>query len=626
MAVRSAWVVGGLIAAGLVAAGLAWAWPALRPVAPVVAARAAYARGEWSSASEAARQALRERPDDAEALRLLARASMRLGRVELAQGLYDRMGMDAMRAEDFDLLAGSLVRVGGIEGAVNLLERGLEGEPEHAGSLDRLARLYAATDRLAEAAALADRLRAQPGWAARGWLLLGLIREAQAEPAAAVAAFVEALRLDPALRDASLAPDDARKRLARGYLALKQPDEALAALRSALDAGDPEASWLASRAHLQRGQLDDAVSALQAAGAFGDDRPMAHEPSPFVGAARCAACHRDIYDAQQGSHHAATFHVGAGLARMPLPDGPVPDRHAPDVKHTVRREGEQLVFETTRDARSARALIAYAFGSDDRGTTPVGRDDAGTWREARLSHYGDSAVWDVTTGHVAEPPGADSGDPHAYLGRPLSADVLRRCIDCHTTDVPSARDQAGPASADRGIGCERCHGPGGNHVLAMNAAPKFADVAIARPRLADGDQINALCARCHSPRNAEAKPGDPTSIRFQGTTLTWSRCTTASRGALSCLSCHDPHRDAETSHAYYESKCLACHDPTRTNADVLAEHPATDGTRPIALPDDVPRVPCPVNPSSGCIDCHMPTRSGVIPHTRFTDHWIRRAS
>jgi formate-dependent nitrite reductase cytochrome c552 subunit len=30
-----------------------------------------------------------------------------------------------------------------------------------------------------------------------------------------------------------------------------------------------------------------------------------------------------------------------------------------------------------------------------------------------------------------------------------------------------------------------------------------------------------------------------------------------------------------------------------------------------------------VNPNRGCIDCHMPAVKDVVPHSTFTDHFIR---
>jgi hypothetical protein len=30
-----------------------------------------------------------------------------------------------------------------------------------------------------------------------------------------------------------------------------------------------------------------------------------------------------------------------------------------------------------------------------------------------------------------------------------------------------------------------------------------------------------------------------------------------------------------------------------------------------------------VNPSTGCIGCHMPAVADIVPHSTFTDHFIR---
>jgi hypothetical protein len=320
---------------------------------------------------------------------------------------------------------------------------------------------------------------------------------------------------------------------------------------------------------------------------------MALEPAPYVGSARCAACHPANARRHRESHHARTFWAGAALAGLPLPDRPLPDPAAAAVVHALHRSGDEIDVETRAEGRTYRALLVYAFGSDDRGLTPVGRDQDGTWRELRMSRYSGGTVWDVTTGHDARP--EKDAD---WLGKALGEDELRRCIGCHTTSPRVARTDAGALKGDRGIGCERCHGPGGHHVAAVAAG--LDDPAIARPRLARGEPIVRLCGQCHSPKGRAVSPADPTSIRFQATTLTWSRCYTQGQGRdrLDCVTCHDPHRDAETSPAAYESKCLDCHG-------------AKAGPR------------CPVNPTRGCIGCHMPTDRVAIPHSPFTDHFIR---
>jgi hypothetical protein len=127
-------------------------------------------------------------------------------------------------------------------------------------------------------------------------------------------------------------------------------------------------------------------------------------------------------------------------------------------------------------------------------------------------------------------------------------------------------------------------------------------MAIAYPRNATGPMINTLCGQCHNLTDTSvisAPRTDPVWYRFQALTLTWSRCYAQSAEKLNCVTCHDPHRDADRSVERNEAKCLSCH---------------TAGTE---------RAVCSVNPSSGCIDCHMPRAWVGSTHSYKTDHFIR---
>jgi tetratricopeptide (TPR) repeat protein len=600
---RRVFAIAGSVVAAVALAGawaVAWAWPRLF-AGPLERGRAAYERRDWPSAASYAREALKATPGDREALRLLARSSGRLGRDATADALYRKLGRSGMGAEDYLIIAACLQRQGDLASAFRLLEKGHEADPDHPEVLHDLSLYCASMDRMSRAEELAERLTRLPGQAARGSALLGALRDTQSDPAGAVDALEKALRLDPELRGLDPQASEARKILARNYLKLGKPAPARDQLRTVLGAGpDPDASWLLSRAWLQEGRADEAVSAVQRSGGRRSDDPLASEPAPYVGSAACAECHKAIHRAEQSSRHARTFLSGPDLARLPLPDGPLADPADPKtVHHRLRREGDRVGWETRVDDEVARAVVRYAFGSGDRGVTPVGPDGHGRFRELRLSRYGDIDAWDVTTGHKVRP------EPHTadgFLGRVLSADDVRGCLGCHTTDPRSARDRAGPLAAETGIGCERCHGPGGNHLKAVSTG--FLDLAIARPRLATAEQVTRLCAGCHSPIGRSVKPTDPDAPRFQGTTLTWSRCYQESSGGLSCVTCHDPHHDADTSASRYEAKCLACHSPTGGK-------------------EGEGRSSCPVNPSAACLTCHMPATKSAVPHTTFTDHHIR---
>ena len=141
--------------------------------------------------------------------------------------------------------------------------------------------------------------------------------------------------------------------------------------------------------------------------------------------------------------------------------------------------------------------------------------------------------------HPAEPP-----DPPGYLGRPISSESFRRCLHCHSTNFRAVLEPEGrPEARDHGIGCERCHGPAGNHPAAVAAS--FPELAIARPKLASAARIVALCGECHT-APAKKTPDDPGFVRYQASGLVLSRCYTESGEASSCTTCHDPHKDVET--------------------------------------------------------------------------------
>jgi tetratricopeptide (TPR) repeat protein len=607
LAKRGRWrrriVVAALLFCGAAGGALWWAWP--NWFGPLARGRRAYDRSDLASALIEARRAVKESPNDPDSLRLLARASARSGQFDVSDGIYERLGPIGMGPEDFCVVGLVLLREGRRDQAKIAFEMAFKKDSNHPETIHELSRIQGDMDRVYEASDLAQKLSTMPKWEVRGSIMLGMLLGRRADPIGSAAAYTRALKLDPALRGIPNA-DAIRRELARAQLALAQPAEARRTLERLFTARpDPEAAWLLSRALLQQGDLSGASAALAKADGFGDLDPTAPEPAPYVGTARCADCHAETHRAQRGSRHARTFRAIQKLEDLKAPAGPIADKGDPSVKHGFHSAGDHAEMTTQTDKATYRAVIDYVFGSGDRGLTPVGRDDAGQSRELRLSYYGDTSNWDITAGHPRVP-----GDAKELLGQPLTRDAVFRCLDCHTTDVRSVRDHVGRATSEVGFGCERCHGPGGNHIQSI--AQKFQDPAIARPTLASPEQITRLCGRCHSPRNQDPSPEEPTSVRFQATTLPWSRCYTESR-SLSCVSCHDPHRDAATDPGSYEARCLSCHSP---------KAPARM-SRIAELPTGVRRTPCPVNPTKDCVRCHMPVVKDAVPHASFTDHFIR---
>jgi tetratricopeptide (TPR) repeat protein len=606
--------IGLAIVLGMLAlAALGLAWSRVRPVTdPMRRAAAAYTARDWGAAADLARRRLKAVPGDVEALRLLARSTARLGRDAQANAMFARLGSDVLRAEDLLLLGQGLDRAGRTAEAGRLWEKALGLEPDHAEVIEQLVVRDTAQNRLAEAAKLAERLARRPGWELRGELDAGALLAELNDPAGAAAALRRALARPEAARLDRTMATRYRNLLARSLLQVGRPGEARGALEAILGAGpDAQASWLLSRAALQEGAIPEAAAALRAAGSYRDEHPLEAEPGPFAGEARCAHCHPDVARAARGSRHASTLMRGKALLALPYPPQSIADPDDASVRHAFRSVDGRVRFVTTARSQVLSAVVDYAFGSPDRYVSLVGRDDAGHRYVLRLSRYdtGRDAGWVRTTGHTADAEGGQD-----VLGKPLDPlDGIQKCLFCHATNPRAVLDESGPESNDPAIGCERCHGPGALHEKAV--AAKFGDLAIIRPSQASAEGRVRLCGQCHSLHQELPLPRtDPFWIRFQGTTLTWSRCYTESEGSFDCMTCHDPHHDSDRSYAHHNSRCLDCHAAGARDA-----HPASTKGHDRPVRGSV----CPVNPKDGCVGCHMPPFRSAPLHATFTDHFIR---
>jgi tetratricopeptide (TPR) repeat protein len=570
---------------------------------------AAYDQGDWKRAADLSRQSLKTKGDDLQLLRVYARASARLERDETAAAVYNRIGTAQLEPEDSLLLGLTFARAGNLGRAFEIWNKATQSGPDHPEMLDHLARLAARIQRLDEAAEAARKLERQRGWEARGLLVLGEVQQLLKNPKGAVDAIKKGLELDPSAKGLPVGPDYFRKLLARSWLEIGQPNRAIETLWA--ESGkpgpaltDPESSWLLSRAYLQNGQIAEASAALKRSGHYRDENPITPEPSLYLGASRCASCHPKETKTHDRSRHSRTLHRGSALLDLPFPDKPLADPDNPEVIHTFKRDRERIRVETRAGDRVYQTVVEYAFGVREGYVTMIGRDEEKKYRALRLSSYhtAKGIEWGPTSGDVP-----DSDATENIRGEPIPArDGVVRCVYCHVTNFRDYREPPpetgfGPTAADAGIGCERCHGPGGNHLAAIKAG--FPDRAIVNAGTASSAAITAQCADCHvvgSIPDIKAAPDDPSYVRSPGLTLTFSRCYTESNGELSCLTCHDPHRDDDEPVGFYETKCMTCH--SQNNASQIA---------------------CRVNPSTNCLDCHMPKIPVAVLHSSLTDHFIR---
>ena len=142
-------------------------------------------------------QRLKEAPDDGEALRLAARAMARQDRDQQAIAIYSRLDLRLMTPEDYFLLGRASARTGQDESALKCLKAAQAVDPDRPETLNALAEIYFRKDLHAAAEETAVRLAKQPGWEARGQLMLGIFRSSLNDPAGAVLALRRAFELDP---------------------------------------------------------------------------------------------------------------------------------------------------------------------------------------------------------------------------------------------------------------------------------------------------------------------------------------------------------------------------------------------------------------------------------------------
>ncbi len=319
---------------------------------------------------------------------------------------------------------------------------------------------------------------------------------------------------------------------------------------------------------------------VSAAGGALHGPPAAGE---YAGDAACARCHAGI----AASYGQTAHHFTSRLARP----GAVLGSFAPG-QNVMATGNPRLVFEmkAADGALTETAKYFTAAGDVQRMTEPMDVVVGSGRKGQTYLWWGGDQLFELPvsywTGNGAwiNSPGYEDGTAH--FDRP----ILPRCLECHAsfftqpqavfTQAQAPGNRYERASLVLGIGCERCHGPGAEHVRREQGAAKGAGAAesIVNPaRLSRERQIDG-CALCHAgPGRAlgaalsfqvgdvlaeyvetqPAAPGAPLDVHTnQVGLLRESKCFRAS--GMTCTTCHDVHtvqRDAES----FAPKCLSCH-------------------------------------------------------------------
>ena len=249
---------------------------------------------------------------------------------------------------------------------------------------------------------------------------------------------------------------------------------------------------------------------------------MAENKADYVGSDACKGCHTYIFGNWKSTRHGSSIMTGAQArdAGYPLPD--------------ARRGGETPTIQAWDD-------VSYVIG-----------------RRQRIAYIDRNGVVQDTSYHH-----------RIDKWSPFPSKKMWECGSCHFTAFGSGpiRNNSVAVSGrwvEMNIGCEACHGPGGQHVQSLNKE----DITVnASSRLCGGchttvgkvlpvdDQQdmhdlvqvwnhdrhitgtqfqshNAFCARCHSPFQGSFDESAESAKR---------RVFTEHKHNITCIGCHNPH-------------------------------------------------------------------------------------
>lgn len=369
---------------------------------------------------------------------------------------------------------------------------------------------------------------------------------------------------------------------------------------------------------------------------------IAGSDAGYVDAAACAGCHRQIWETYRHTGMARS------LAR-PRSENTIEDYktnntfyHRASDRHykMYRKDGKyyQRRHQVGFDGRETNVVekeIHFVMGSGHHARTYLHRTAEGRIVELPVAWYPEKG------GYWAMNPGYDRPDHQDFRRQ-----ITYECMFCHSgyPEISPGADASGgepifPGRIPEGIDCQRCHGPGRDHLEAVASGnPEAVRRMIVNPARLGRERQLEICMQCHlettsfrlphsilrydrgafSFRPGEAladyvlhfdhPPGahdDKFEIAHQAYRLRKSACFQKSKGLLTCTTCHNPHDAPRGDQAarHYTAVCRRCHGAALEKLVAANRHTA----------------------SGDCLGCHMPRRrTDDVVHVVMTDHYIQR--
>ena len=352
----------------------------------------------------------------------------------------------------------------------------------------------------------------------------------------------------------------------------------------------------------------------------------------YVGSGICAGCHKKLYDEFRRTSMGRSMSLPSHSSQLENVFSPITifNKRLNRYFQVFRQDSDLYQSEYELDPEGREVFkhtqkIEYVMGSGENGFSYVVRRGDFLF-QAPLSFYSKPQTWGLSPGYEFR----DYG-----FNRP----ILPACIVCHSGRPQVVPKRNGlyrnPPFQELAIGCENCHGPGQLHVeerVEGRPLAGDADNAIVNPAKLPTWLADNICMNCHEAGDArilqpgknfmDFRPGNPLNntlaifkVPLKRESLSpllghhfsvmLSKCFQESGGNLSCLTCHNPHKEPSPQEvpAYYRNKCLSCH------TEKSCALPLEIRLRKSA-PDD-------------CAGCHMPKQNlKTIAHSALTNHRI----
>ena len=337
-------------------------------------------------------------------------------------------------------------------------------------------------------------------------------------------------------------------------------------------------------------------------------RQSAAARDEFAGAKACAGCHAGI----AASHKAIPMANAAFLAS----ESPILHEHPKlnfafsHYKYELKTDSQQTIYSLSDGATTLQYPVVWAFGVGRVGQSYLFKQADGKFYEARVTYFAPLKTLEFTPARAL----TSAKSPEEAMYRAVGDAEVTRCFACHTT-ASNIAGEFDEKNLIPGVSCEACHSPGAKHVSAMQAAklsgvtPDSKGTIFNSGALQPADSVD-FCGACHGTFWDVKLAGitGPSTSRSQPFRLEQSKCWGQGDARLTCVACHDPHKQLETDPSAYDGACLSCH-VNGPSAKKSGDHHGQA---------------CPVS-TKNCASCHMPKVYVPEMHGDFTDHRIRIA-